>query len=276
MIYNFYSTPHPELDENVLVIFTEKYDSFFKGKLLEYDYTCIMTLQDTTKKKKIYCWNKLIKLNKKIIAKIINIDIDKKIVQLSVLYLNDNIDMNYFNENKQMEQFIKSFCIINNYEFVDIWTNLIYPIDIKRRQYINSQNDNLNKIFLSLWEYFTKNILLFNDLFIDKDNANTLYLELLDYYNKKNIIYNYKYISKLNIISNIGIIKLKEYINNILNKQGYPYELKYITTPYYSFETSSIDLTENNHKLIISNLINELSQYDIKISEHEYSKKIKY
>ena len=184
--------------------------------------------------------------------------------------------MNYFNENKQMEQFIKSFCIINNYEFVDIWTNLIYPIDIKRRQYINSQNDNLNKIFLSLWEYFTKNILLFNDLFIDKDNANTLYLELLDYYNKKNIIYNYKYISKLNIISNIGIIKLKEYINNILNKQGYPYELKYITTPYYSFETSSIDLTENNHKLIISNLINELSQYDIKISEHEYSKKIKY
>ena len=52
MIYNFYSTPHPELDENVLVIFTEKYDSFFKGKLLEYDYTCIMTLQDTTKKKK--------------------------------------------------------------------------------------------------------------------------------------------------------------------------------------------------------------------------------
>ena len=49
---NYYSINHPKINELVLVQFTEKNDSFFKAKLIEYDYTGIMNYQDATKKKK--------------------------------------------------------------------------------------------------------------------------------------------------------------------------------------------------------------------------------
>ena len=52
MRFNYYSNSNPKIGELVLVQFTEKCDSFFKGYLLEYEYDGIMNFQDATKKKK--------------------------------------------------------------------------------------------------------------------------------------------------------------------------------------------------------------------------------
>ena len=81
MNINYYSSENPKLNELVLVHFIEKCDSFFRTKLLEYQYTGILNFQDATKKKKINSWNKIIILNKNMVAKIIDIDISLKIVQ---------------------------------------------------------------------------------------------------------------------------------------------------------------------------------------------------
>jgi translation initiation factor 2 alpha subunit (eIF-2alpha) len=115
MNIQYYSTSNPNIDELVLVQFTEKCDAFFNLKLLEYPYEGIMNFQDATKRKKIYTWNKYVQLNKDMVAKIDYIDYNKKIVQVSLAYLEDMFDkklnmmqiqnnlLMYFNENKNLE-----------------------------------------------------------------------------------------------------------------------------------------------------------------------------
>jgi len=50
--YQFYSTNKPQINELVLINLIEKKDSYFKVKLIEYDYEGILNFQDATKKKK--------------------------------------------------------------------------------------------------------------------------------------------------------------------------------------------------------------------------------
>ena len=275
MVYNFYSKEHPETEEIVLVQFTEKCDSFFKGYLKEYEYVGIMTFQDTTKKKKIQCWNKILTFNKDMIAKIIDVDMNSKIVQLSILYMPDDINMEYFNDNRQLEQLIKSFCFVHNYDFMYIWTILVYYIDIQRRNHMHKESINN----INIWVFFNTHIKLLKEWisqsFSDENFINLLYSQLLSYYDKRIKNSTYVYITKLEIISNDGIIKLKYAITNILKNSNFKYEIKYLTTPYYNFETSSLNTTEDQHKLLISYLIEEIKKNDflVSISMINFSKK---
>jgi len=282
---NFYSKNDPLLDELVLIHITKKCDSFFKAKLLEYDYDGIMNFQDATKKKKIVSWNKILSLNKNIVAKIINVDTSIKIVQLSIIYLHDvtlvqsyNLNNNnnsifnqiqeklmiYFNENIQLEQFIKSFSIINCsddysekkndiYNFNNIWINLIYYIDSLRQIENNNNNNNI-----SLWKFFNDNILLLKNWTEKSGFDNDFYENLNNYYYKKKIEINYKIISKIGLISIIGIEKLKKIINEHLNNLKFIYNFKYNTAPYYTLESNSNDSTENDHNDFIKKLENDI------------------
>jgi translation initiation factor 2 alpha subunit (eIF-2alpha) len=261
MKFNYYSNPNPRINELVLVQFIEKCDSFFKAELLEYDYEGIMIFQDATKKKKIISWNKIITLNKNMVARVINVDEIYKLVHLSILdneitsKKNQNISstqeilMVYFNENKQLEQFIKSFCIINNYVFLNIWERLIYFIDNERQK----ANNNV-----SLWKYFNDNIFLLEEWVRNLKFDHLFYSQIKNYCEKKLDNTKYKYKTKIGIISNIGVQFVKEIINKCLSKLNYNYEMKY-TTPYYSFETFNPTETE----IFITDLKNEINNSQI-------------
>ena len=125
-IKQYYSDTDPIIDELVLVKFIKRNESFFDGELLEYNYKGVLNYQDATKKRKVSSWNKIISLNKNMVAKVIEINKISNIVNLSLLYLDDNDSVNttqdeqqnklmiYFNENQVLEKLIKSYCISIN------------------------------------------------------------------------------------------------------------------------------------------------------------------
>uniref|UniRef100_A0A6C0EE31 S1 motif domain-containing protein n=1 Tax=viral metagenome TaxID=1070528 RepID=A0A6C0EE31_9ZZZZ len=289
---NFYSKNDPIIDELVLIHIIEKCDSFFKAKLIEYNYNGIMNFQDATKKKKVISWNKILQFNKNIVAKVTDIDKNAKIVQLSVTYLHDDSLtilntvkisneklfsqiqdklMKYFNENKQLEHFIKSFSILNNdkdniiYNYNYIWKNLIHFID--------SQREN-NKI--SIWKYFNDNIIFLKD-WIEKSNFDDdFYKNFINFYNKKNKESNYKLITKVGLISLVGVTIIKEIINKILNDINFTHTFKYDSTPYYLLESNSEDTNDNDHFNFLEKLKIECVQYPNIFIKIDYCAKKKY
>ena len=120
----YYSNNNPTLGEIVLVKFTTRSDSFFDAKLLEYPYRGMMSYSDASKKRRVSSWNKIIPLNKPMVARIDEIDTTAQIVQISIAYLDDMVDdknlsvtdiqnklMVQFTENKILESFIKSLIL---------------------------------------------------------------------------------------------------------------------------------------------------------------------
>ena len=273
--FNYYSVIHPKSDELVLVIFNDQKDAFF-GILVEYsNYKCIMTFQSAIKKKKISSWNKIVPMNKILIVKIIDVDTTNKIVQVSMAYLGDNfkeeLDRNQlqdklmkpFIENKILESFIKSVCIINNLYFKDIWTSLVYHIDELRRE-INENDENDENIF-SLWKYFTTNIADIDIWIKNCELDETIGIVIKELYQKRTKEIPKKITSKIGIISLGGVNPTKELISNVLSQFKYPYSFRYDTAPYYLLESSTEDFNIDYHNKFIKTLEIESVKFNPKI-----------
>jgi len=268
---NYYSVDHPETGDLILVTFNSQEDAFF-GNLVEFpDYRCIMNYQDVTKKRKVKSWAKIVPMNKVLVVKVDDIDTDKKIVQVSMAYLGDkfkedltNIQlqeklMEPFNENKTMENFIKSLCIVNHFDYKTIWTSLVYHIDELRR------DDDDDDDTLSLWSYFSNN---FNDLddWIETCELNKNIGDAIkELYGKITKETPKKITSKIGIISIGGIDATKKLISGILLQLKYNYNFRYETTPYYLFETSTEDSDYNSHDKFIKMLETESVKFNPKI-----------
>ena len=269
----FYSTNNPGVGEIVLVKFTKKDEAFFDAILLEYPYRGIMNYQDATKKRKVKSWNDHVFIGKDMVALVDEIDIDKKIVKLSLAYLDNYVDTpqkselnninnnnnNYiqqqliiqFNENKIMESFIKSLCIINNMDIKYIWEKLVHYIDIQRRE--NSPND-------SLWKFFTDNFNNIDD-WVKSTNLSILVSDNIKQLYHKKLENNKKITTKISIISVGGINPLKELISNSFKNIEFNYTFKYDTTPTYILESYSNDSTNEDHENIINNMTILANEY---------------
>lgn len=276
--YQYYHNIDPVLNELVIVVFLEKNDSYFKGYLIDYDYICYMNFHDATKKKKTFSWKKIVQLNKIIVTRVDEIDIERKIVQLSIAYLPDIVDKNikheniqnklleYFNENKQMERFILSFCKkYESYDFTTIWTSLIHHIDKLRIKETES-----------LWKYFILNIvnlkLWITDIKIY--NNSNFYNDILSYYNNKNFIKEEKITSKIGIISLEGIEKIKNILCELKNTYN-NIDITYLSTPYYILESSSLNTCIDTHNKFIIELNDAINKNQLKIyTKIEYIGKI--
>jgi translation initiation factor 2 alpha subunit (eIF-2alpha) len=266
--FQFYSTNKPEINENVLVHFIEKKDSYFTAKLKEYTlYDGILNFQNATKKKKIKSWNNIVLLNKNMVAKVEDIDEVKKIVKLSLIYLKNENLITTFNENNILEKFIKSFCLVNKYNFNDIWIKIIHKIDIEKKA---------NNSELSLWNYFIKNI-------VKSESINEELLnEIVNYYLIKYDKTNQKIISKFGIISNIGIDIIKLIFNSIITDvdsilSNIEFILKYESTPNYIFETiNNFNNAVSIHDNFIEILTREINNYNIKHEKQEIFIKIEF
>jgi hypothetical protein len=252
MNFQYYSKEKPEIGELVLVNFVKRNDkdSFFEAKLLEYNLDGIMIFQDATKKRKIYSWNKIVPLNKNMVAQVDDID-DKNIVQLSIAYLMEETKepenlLVKFNENKLMENFVTSLTKNHNFEYSYVWKSLIHQFD--------SECENE-----SLWKYFNDN---FDDLEDWVDDPK-LVKAIKEQYDKIKVA-NHKLVSRFGIISTDGVNATKELFKKCLEKVNYKYTLKYQTTPYYLFETCSDDSNKDDHEKFIK-LLEENKNIFIKI-----------
>ena len=225
----FYSKSIPEYNENVLVKFIIRNDDFFEGELLEYDLKCIMNLQDATKKKKIKSWNGIINLNKLMVARVEDIDIESNTVQVSIAYYTEKESqeelMKYFNKNKNLINFIKSSCTKLNLNYDNIWINYIYKID-------KEKDDNI-------WDYMIENI---DDIELPED--------ILILFKNKVIKKEKNIKTNIGIVSFDGINSIKKLINDVKNNIDFDFEFKYISSPTYILETD----TEEEKDIFINKL----------------------
>jgi translation initiation factor 2 alpha subunit (eIF-2alpha) len=271
-IIQFYSTANPNVGEIVLVQFTQKMEAFFDAVLVEYPYRGIMNYQDATKKRKVKSWNEHVPLNKNMVALVDEIDEEKKIVKLSLAYLDNYVESEnrtelanpsfvqqqliiHFNENKMMENFMKSLCIMHNLDLKDIWTRLIYYIDSQRRE--EGSND-------SLWKFFTDNFESLDE-WVKSTNLSIQISEDIKKLYQKRIESTKKIATRFGIVSLGGTQNTKILLKNVLENIEFKYILKYDSTPYYILESYSNDSSEEDHLNILNSLKLEAEKFDPKV-----------
>jgi hypothetical protein len=226
--FRIYSSRYPKINEFVAVVFINRNESHFEGKLIEYgDMTVIMSYNDATKKKKVHSWNKLVPMNKPILARVEEVNEESEWIQVSIAYNQkikegeEDIEFKFYNDNKSLISLINKICINNNVNFNIFWSNIIHEIDKKR---LEESDENL-------YTYFNNNLDYYEELV--KSN----------YENYENIISSthsnilkkiYKIISKVGIISMSGISKTQEMFKRLTEENNeWEYKIKYDTTPFY-------------------------------------------
>ena len=263
--FQIYHNSVPEINEVVLIKFTKKNDTHFEGNLLEYDYDAIMSYNNATKKKKVYSWNKIVPLNKTLLATIEDVIEGNNIVQVSTAYNDNETELKErlkpFNDNKILISLIKKICYKQKLNFNDFWTNIIYPIDKLRKE---ENIDNLLEFFL--------------------ENKNEYVLELLQKYyeNYNNILSsidenmintNQKITSKIGLISINGIDKTKTVLSEFISDQSWNFTFKYDSTPFYFLESYINDSSVEDHQEFINSL-QELANQNKIFSKIEYVGKV--
>jgi len=240
--FQIYNNSVPELNETVLIKFIKKLDTHFEGILLEYNYSAIMSYNDATKKKKVYCWNKIVPLNKIMLAKIEDIKEYNNNVQVSIAFNDNKTDLTEqlkpFNDNKVLISLIKKVCYKMKLNFDNFWVDIIHPIDKQRKE----EEEN------NLFEYFKINNVLLTDLLIQKyENYN----DILTCINDNIHTTTHKITSKIGMISINGIHNTKKILEEILNIQTWNFTLKYDSAPFYILESYTSDSTLEDHQNII-------------------------
>jgi translation initiation factor 2 alpha subunit (eIF-2alpha) len=268
--FQIYSNQYPEINELVVIKFTKKNDSHFEGELIEYNFSAIMSYNDATKKKKVYSWNKIVPLNKVLLAKIEDINITSNCVQVSIAYneVNFKEKMTPFQDNKILMSIIKKITYITKIDFNDFWHNIIYSIDIKRKE---NYEDNL-------FVFFKNNLELVKELIIKYYENNK---EIIDTLENNLVTPNQKITSKIGLISLGGIANTKKILNDFIQDQLlnspkdqlWNFTFKYDTTPYYILESYTEDSSLDNHTKFIETL-NLLATKNNIFSKIEYIGKI--
>jgi translation initiation factor 2 alpha subunit (eIF-2alpha) len=267
---NYYSIEHPESGDLALVKFTANTDAFF-GTFVEYDgYRCIMNYQDAVKKRKVSSWAKFVPLEKVLVVQVDDVDTDKKVAQVSMAYLADNFKeeltpsqlqdklMVPFMENKMMENFAKSLCIVNNFDIKEIWVKLVHHIDELRR---DTEDDDVP----SIWKYFTENIEDLDEWINECELDESVGAAVKEMYDKKTKEAVKKITSRVGIISLGGVNSTRELIGKVLAQLNYTHTFRYDTTPYYLFESTTEDSDTGSHNKFIKTLEVESTKFNPKI-----------
>lgn len=256
--FRIYSSNYPKIDEYVAVVFTNQADAHFDGILIEYgNVDVIMSYSDATRKSKVYAWNKIVPLDKPMLARIE--EVDGNLIRVSIAYnpkFKDGEDeLKFYNENKSLISFINKICINNNLDFNKFWIDIMHEIDKKR---IEESEENL-------YEYFNNNLDLYEEIIRRKYTNNQ---ELIDNIIKSTHSYIikkvYKIISRIGIISMSGISKTKDMFNQLTEQNNeWEYKIKYDTTPYFIIESYSNNSSNENHEQLVTNLNNLSKEYKL-------------
>lgn len=251
--FQMYCNKLPQQYENVLVKFISRTETHIEGELLEYDLKCIMSYNDATKKKKIYSWNKIVPLNRTLVARVDEVFNDSLYVQVSIAYFtksetNTNNDdeiqkqlVKPFNENKALVSFIRDSCHKLNINFNDFWSRIVHPLDKSKRE---------SKLVCSLLDYYINNFELVEEL-INVNYNDTVMVEQLKKITEEK---KHKLVTKVGIICINGIDNTINIIKDVVENNKWNYTFKYESKSHYILESNSTDSTVEDH----NNFINEL------------------
>lgn len=269
--FRIYNSIYPKINESVVVVFINRKENHFEGKLIEYgDIPVIMSYNDATKKKKVKSWNAIVPLNKPLLARIEEVNEDSEWIHVSIAYnlhvKEDEDELKFYNNNNSLVSLINKVCINNQLDFNKFWSDVIHEIDRKRCE--NLESDELE---LDLCEYFNTNLELYEEIIKTK------------YENHEDIIKSthnsivkkvYKIISKVGIISMSGITKTIEMFKKLTEENSdWEYSIKYESTPFYIIESLSNNSSNENHEELITRLNILSKEYKIFIKVEFIGKK---
>lgn len=268
--FRIYSSKYPKINDSVAVVFINRNESHFEGKLIEYgDMTVIMSYNDATKKKKVHSWNKLVPMNKPILARVEEVNAESEWIQVSIAYNQkikegeEEVEFKFYNDNKSLVSLINKICINNNIDFNMFWINIIHEIDKKR---IEESDENL-------YEYFNNNLDYYEELV--KSKYENYYDDIIISTHSNIVKKAYKITSKIGIISMSGISKTQEMFQKLTDENNdWEYKIKYDTAPFYIIESSSNNSSIENHEDLIAKLNIISKEYKLFIKVEYSGKKI--
>lgn len=269
----YYSVTEPSEGEHVLVKFTEQGDGFFVGQLQEYNCTAMMNNSDVTKKRRQANLNNLVPLNKMMVARVESVDVDARICQLSLAYLNEGVKdsdsgtlqeklLALFQENKQMESFMKSMSILHKYNYHEIWTKFVHLIDRHRREYNQEENEDDD---VSIWKYFNDNIDDLDEWVEESGLDETFGERVLELHKKKTFKKDQPLLTRFGIISFGGVEATKQLLTRAFSDIDFKFSCEYESTPYYMFRSTTTDSSKEDHQRIVTFLQTEGQKQDPKI-----------
>ncbi len=269
----YYSVTEPSEGELVLGKFSKQGDGFFSGNLLEYKCRVMMNFSDVTSKRRHANLNKLVPLNKTMVARVESVDVDAQIVQVSLAYLDEDVkDANAstiqekllasFQENKQMESFMKSMSILHSYDYKEIWTRFVHPIDRHRREYNQEENEDDD---VSIWKYFNDKIDDLDDWIEESGLDETFGERVLELHKKKTFKKDQPLLTRFGIISFGGVEATKRLLTQAFSDIDFKFSCEYESTPYYMFRSTTTDSSKEDHQKIVNFLQIEGQKQDPKI-----------
>jgi len=207
------------------------------------------------------------------VARVESVDVDARIVQLSLAYLDEGMkdsDPNtiqdkllaLFQENEQMKSFIKSMSILHKYDYHEIWTKFVHLIDRHRRKYNQEENENDD---VTIWKYFNDNI---DDLgkWVQESGLDETFGErVLELYKKKTSMKDLPLFTRFGIISIGGVEATKQLLTRAFSDIVFEFKCEYESTPFYMFRSTTTDSSKEDHQKIITFLQTEGQKQDPKI-----------
>jgi translation initiation factor 2 alpha subunit (eIF-2alpha) len=246
----YYCNTKPQVNELVLVKFLVHKESHIEGKLIEYpECDAFLSYNDATKKKKVISWDKIVPLNRELVARVESVD--GSIIQVSLAYIMDSKVpeeemrkklLEPFQSNRQLVSIIKRLSLDFNIDYETLWVDIVHPIDECRRDEYDPEN------FPSLYNYCCEEIDNFNDIY----NGNSeIFEKFIGYIEKSKEEKPYKILTKLEIVSNGGVDNTIATLEKALETVHFPFTLKYISAPLFHFESMSDESTEEQHKRFV-------------------------
>ena len=235
----FYNTQKPNINELVLVKFTERTDTHFNGELVDYDCKAFMVYSDASKKKKVFSWNKIVPLNKEILGKVEELEDNSTVIKISLPKDQELVNEDQIEKNKILISIFKKLSFEYKMDINNLWSQIIYNLDNKRRI------DNEDELPVLL-DYFEKEKEYVKSL-CDEIIYNKLY-ELLNKFKQEK---PHKIISKFDIISTGQIENTLSIFKKALENIKFPYTLKYESAPTYVFESNSLESSIEDHNKLI-------------------------
>ena len=250
----FYDVLKPSNDEVVLVTFTEHKKDYIDGKLQEYPCSLFLNYSDATKKRNVSSWQKIVPLNKQMIAKVEDANYAADIVRVSLSYMYDSEESKQmydtFSKNSLLISFFKKLAYFSEVDINVLWKEIMYKIDANRRDEYDPDD------MPTLYNYCDEERDFVQSVFEETGHSNVLskFFDELDNRKKEK---PQKIVSQIEIISNGGVQNTKALIEKALNTIEFEYTMRYSTAPTFLFESKSNESSDDDHKKLVEFLTQE-------------------
>jgi len=250
----FYDVLKPSNDEVVLVTFTEHKKDYIDGKLQEYPCSLFLNYSDATKKRNVSSWQKIVPLNKPMIAKVDDANYAEDIVRVSLSYIYDSEESKQmydtFSKNSLLISFFKKLSHFSGVDINVLWKDIMYKVDANRRD--EYEPDDMP----TLYNYCDEERDFVQSVFEETGHSDVLakFFEELDNRKKEK---PQKIVSQIEIISNGGVQNTKALIEKALKTIEFEHTMKYSTAPTFLFESKSVDSSDEDHKKLVEFLTQE-------------------